>query len=137
MDQTIAENKPKFDIKVNELTEKAKEMRVKFNDYFEYALQAKKIAEDEDLSLPECSTSQECGDSGKLQKCCVNAVFHHKASNTKDVMYRCMPTAVVDANIDFQLGDFEVQMNCEGQVNSGAAMLATGASLALVAASLF
>ena len=61
-----------------------------------------------------------------MTDCCVNTVLLHPATGTQDVQYRCMSKAVVDSNIDFQLGDFSVNMKCIG---SGAAALAVGASM--------
>ena len=106
---------------------KIKEMRKKFTDYFEYALDAKGV--DANTTLPTCSTTQECSDGGMLTKCCVSATLHHKVSGTKDAMYRCMTKAVADANVDMQLADFSVSMKCLG---SSAAMI--GASVATLAA---
>ena len=90
---------------------KISEMRHKFKDYFNYSFKAKGLPEkatDDTMEVPECSTSQECEDSGKMQKCCVNTVLYHRASKTKDVNYRCMTRAVVDANINLKISDFEV-----------------------------
>ena len=103
-------------------------MRKKFTDYFEYAMDAKGVASN--TTMPTCSTTQECADGGMLTKCCVSAELHHKVSGTKDAMYRCMTKAVADANIDFQLADFSVNMKCLGK--SAAAMV--GASVATLAA---
>ena len=65
-----------------------------------------------------------------MTKCCVSATMHHKASGTKDSMYRCMTKAVAESNIDMKLADFEVSMKCMGK--NSAAML--GASIATLAA---
>ena len=107
---------------------KIKEMRKKFTDYFEYAMEAKGVADT--TQVPTCSTSQECADGGMMTKCCVTTVLHHKASGTKDAMYRCMTKAVAEANIDFQRADFSVNMKCLGK--DAAAMI--GASIATIAA---
>ena len=109
-------------------TNKIKEMRKKFTDYFEYALEAKGVASN--TTIPTCSTTQECADGGMMTKCCVSATMHHKASGTKDSMYRCMTKAVAESNIDMKLADFEVNMKCMGK--NSAAML--GASIATLAA---
>ena len=109
-------------------TNKINEMRKKFTDYFEYALDAKGVAAN--TTMPTCSTSQECADGGMLTKCCVSATMHHKSTGTKDAMYRCMTKAVAEANVDLQLADFSVNMKCIGK--NSAAMI--GASVATLAA---
>ena len=112
----------------NETTHtKVNEMRRKYDDYFSYAFEAKNITMDEgDALIAECSTTQECSDSNEMNQCCVNTVLRHPATGTEDIHYRCMTKSVVDANIDFSLGDFKVNMKCVG---SGAAYLAAGASM--------
>lgn len=110
-----------------EANNKIKEMRKKFSDYFEYAMDAKGVAAN--TTIPTCSTTQECADGGMMTKCCVTATLHHKNTGTKDSMYRCMTKAVADSNVDMKLADFEVSMKCLG---NSAAML--GASVATLAA---
>ena len=112
------------------------EMRKTWENYFEYAFKTKGIKEGDmdGTELPSCSSAQECGDSGKKQVCCVNTVLHHKASGTKDINYKCMTKAVVDANVDMTLGDFEVHMNCVG---SGASFLSVGTAAILIATTLY
>ena len=112
------------------------EMRQKWDDYFFYSFQAKNVTEEAAAILTnECSTSQECSDSAETTQCCVNTVLNHPATGTKDIMYRCMTKSVVNANINMELGDFQVNMKCMG---SAASALAVGASLvSVVAASLY
>ena len=113
------------------------EMRKTWENYFEYAFKSKGIKEGDvdGTDLPSCSSAQECGDSGKKQVCCVNTVLHHKASGTKDINYKCMTKAVVDANVDMTLGDFDVKMKCVG---SGAKFLSVGTvAAAFIATTLY
>ena len=100
------------------------EMRSIWQDYFYYAMDAKNVTIGAQVN--ECSTTQECSDSGETTQCCVSTVLIHEESGTQDLMYRCMTKTVANANIDMQLGDFSVNMKCVG---SGAAMLVAGASL--------
>ena len=72
-----------------------------------------------------------------MQKCCVNTVLYHRASNTKDINYRCMTRAIVDANVNMKMGDFEVTMHCIGKVRSGAMALAGASVASLVAMTLY
>ena len=112
-------------------------MRKTWENYFEYAFKTKGIKEGDAATgdFPTCSSAQECGDSGKKQVCCVNTVLHHKASGTKDINYKCMTKAVVDANVDMTLGDFEVSMKCVG---SGAQYLTVGAAaVAMIASTIY
>ena len=111
----------------------------KFNQYFEYALKLKKDSKKAmKKGFVECTTSQECGSEGNVKFCCADAVFHHKASGSKDNTYRCMSKKVADRNINVNIGDFEVQMRCVDSVGSGATYLTAGLTAAtLVAASLY
>merc|ERR1719446_1024995 len=98
------------------------QMRKTWEDYFMYAFKQKNMADDG--TQPSCATAQECNTNGHKSMCCVNTVLHHKASGTKDINYRCMTKAVIDANVEMKLGDFEVHMDCVG---SGAKHLTLGA----------
>ena len=111
---------------------KVNEMRRTWEDYFFYAFSAKSVSSE--LTVAECSTSQECDNSGEMTQCCVSTSLYHPATDTQDIMYRCMTKTVANANINMQLDDFSVNMKC---VKGGAQMLAVGASAAALALSLF
>ena len=113
---------------------KIKEMRYTWSKYFYYAFEAKNVTDE--VAAAECSTGNDCDNSGAATQCCVSAAMHHEASNTQDIVYRCMTKSVTHKDRDFRmsLGDFTVNMQCIG---SGASFLAMGASAALVAQSMF
>ena len=112
------------------------EMRKKFDDHFQYAFKAKGVKDDDlaSMNLPQCSSSQECGDTGDKQMCCVNTVLHHPDSGISDVNYKCMTKGVVDSNVDTKIGNFEVHMKCVG---SGASALTLGGAALLIASTLY
>ena len=110
---------------------KISEMRRKFDDYFAYSFDGKNITNSDAAVFSECSTSQECSDSGQMTKCCMNTVLLHEATGTQDVMYKCMTKSIADVNIDMYISDFKVNMKCLG---SGASILAVGASLLTLSA---
>lgn len=140
MDQVGTINGKPFEhtnqVYVNKDTDtKIQEMRTKFDDYFWFAYEGKKLNEKDAGTYNECSTTNECDKSGLLTQCCVNAVMKYPKTGEWDNMYRCMTTAVADANFEMNLGDFQVNMQCIG--NGAAALAASGAVATLAALSLF
>ena len=92
---------------------------MKFDDYFFYAFDQYDMTEGENNVTSDCSTTQECGNTGLLASCCVNVVmameefsYYGEGEKTYHNMYRCMNTAVVSANWEMTLGDMVVQMEC-------------------------
>ena len=60
-----------------------KEMRRKYSDYFYYTLKARNITNDQaEGVIADCSTNQECDNSGVQTQCCVNSVMKHPATGT-------------------------------------------------------
>merc|ERR1712166_180649 len=107
-------------------------MRVKFMDYFFYALQG------EATDLGDCINN--CGQAGWTSKCCAsvsmsNAIYDVETNAmvyNKDQFYACINQSVA-MNVNMNLAGYDVGMKC---VNSGASALAAGAAAGLVIVSM-
>jgi len=102
-------------------------MRVKFMDYFLYALQGQGVN-----SLGECMNN--CGAAGWNSKCCASVAMSQNTPSglQKDIMYACINQSVA-MNVNVNLAGMDVGLKC---VNSGAAALAAGAAAGLVMVSM-
>ena len=111
------------------------EMRKTFKDYFYYAFKAKGLSQDDMEGITtDCSTDQECDNSGKMQACCMQVTMFHRATDTRDVKYKCMTKSKITANVDITMENYTYKMRCQ----SGAATLAaTVVGTAAVLASLY
>ena len=88
-----------------------------------------------DFNEPECSTSSECDQSGYMTMCCAKVVMFDPKTDTKDGMFRCLNKGIVLADVDMNIGDFNLQMRC---LESSAVKLVGGAvAAASVLATLF
>ena len=97
-------------------------MRVKFMNYFLYALQG------EGTTLGDCINN--CGQAGWNSKCCASVSMSQ--GGQKDLMYACINQSVA-MNVNVNLAGMDVGMKC---VNSGASALAAGAAAGLVIVSM-
>ncbi len=88
------------------------EYRVKFDQYFEYGMQATGLAKGS--MTKQCSNTKDCNGMYYSKMCCVSSIITDKKSGTQDSMFRCMNYKIASANFEFSMNGMSVAMKCTG-----------------------
>ena len=100
------------------------------DEYFEFAMEYRGEEELEDGVIPNCDLGSPCGDGGETA-CC------YRVDMRKDEMYetsfRCMNKVVSHADINFNIDDTIVTVQCM----DSASILKAGVALAIAAYTLY
>jgi len=112
------------------------EYRVKFDQYFEYGMQATGLAKGS--MTKQCSNTKDCNGMYYSKMCCVSSIITDKKSGTQDSMFRCMNYRLAQANFQMKMDDFAIQMQCTDSASSSAmkmtsAFVASMVSMTLMA----